>query len=291
MTLKTKTLFFAVVFTTVVLTNLTLLRQLLAFSLENEYASHIVLIPFMSAMLILRKRAVIFSSVGKSILMREGASIIAIVLLVAAIPPGNGSTGTYEFSFRIISVLALVVGGFLVSYGPQSFSRACFPLFLLFLMVPFPDTLVSGIVLSLQKGSAETVSLLFKLIGTPFHRDGFTFLLPRISMEIASQCSGIRSSLALFICCLLAAHLLLKTPWRKLVFVLVAIPMAMFKNAVRIVVLYLLAVHVDMQFLIGGDLHRKGGILFFLLALVLMMPILWILRRYERNATAVGDQP
>jgi hypothetical protein len=56
--------------------------------------------------------------------------------------------------------------------------------------------------------------------------------------------------------------------------------MAILKNAIRIVALTLLSIHVDPGFL-TGQLHHEGGIVFFLLALALMTPILLLLRGFE----------
>ena len=94
---------------------------------------------------------------------------------------------------------------------------------------------------------------------------------------------GIRSSIALFITSLLAAHLFLHTGWKKLVLILAAFPISMFKNAVRIVTLSLLAARVD-QRIVTSSLHEEGGIPFFLLALAMLAPILLMLRRSEKEA-------
>jgi hypothetical protein len=42
-------------------------------------------------------------------------------------------------------------------------------------------------------------------------------------------------------------------------------------------------VYVDTAILTDGILHRSGGILFFMIALFLLMPVLRLLRRSERN--------
>jgi exosortase/archaeosortase family protein len=107
-----------------------------------------------------------------------------------------------------------------------------------------------------------------------------------VNVEVATQCSGIRSSLALCITCLLGGHLTLQTGWRKAVFVLAAIPMAMFKNGVRIVTLSLLAIHVDMSWLTNSKLHHDGGIVFFLTALLMLWPLLLLLRWTENRGGA-----
>ena len=64
--------------------------------------------------------------------------------------------------------------------------------------------------------------------------------------------------------------------------VLLVIPITMFKNGIRITTLSLLGVYVDRGFL-TSSLHTDGGILFFILALCLMAPILFLLRRGEKR--------
>jgi len=73
--------------------------------------------------------------------------------------------------------------------------------------------------------------------------------------------------------------------------VLVGLFVMILKNAIRIVTLTLLASYVDPGFLYG-NLHREGGVVFFLLGLALMAPVLWWLERGERKqvtATVVSD--
>ena len=69
-------------------------------------------------------------------------------------------------------------------------------------------------------------------------------------------------------------------------FVLAIIPVAIFKNGLRIAALSLLAIHSDPSFL-AGRLHHEGGIVFFLLALAMLAPLLTILRRMDK----VGEAP
>ena len=63
-----------------------------------------------------------------------------------------------------------------------------------------------------------------------------------------------------------------------------AIPLLLVKNGIRIVTLSLLSIYVDPGFL-TGSLHRSGGILFFILALVILAPVLWILQRSKPTAS------
>jgi exosortase/archaeosortase family protein len=101
--------------------------------------------------------------------------------------------------------------------------------------------------------------------------------IPGLTMEVAPECSSIRSSLMLLVTTMVFAHLLLRSRWKKLVVVAVAIPLSVAKNGLRIFALGVLATRVDRGFL-TGRLHRQGGIIFFLIALAALLLLLWILR-------------
>ena len=83
-----------------------------------------------------------------------------------------------------------------------------------------------------------------------------------------------------FLTAALASHLFLSTRWRKALLLVAILPIAIVKNAIRIVSLSLLAVHVDRGF-ITGQLHSEGGVVFFLVALAILTPLLTILRNSE----------
>ena len=51
------------------------------------------------------------------------------------------------------------------------------------------------------------------------------------------------------------------------------------KNAVRIVLLSWLAVHIDPNFVTGSALHEKGGIPLFVVSVTILGDIAWLLRR------------
>jgi exosortase len=111
-------------------------------------------------------------------------------------------------------------------------------------------------------------------------REGFVFHLPRFNIEVAEECSGIRSSMALLILALLVAHFRLRSFWKKALFMACGLFLMILKNGIRIVSLTVLAMHVDPSFLYG-KLHHQGGVVFFLLSLLLLAPLLWLLQRGE----------
>jgi exosortase len=284
MTLKTKMIAFAAIVFFSVLLNLALFKQLLQFSLQNDFSSHIALIPLVSAMLIFYRRSNIFSHTRLSML--SGGIILAVGVVLLAWPHWEniGLGASAALSVKTFAIIIFWIGAFLFLYGGESFRKAIFPLLFLLFMIPIPEVLLDAIIPVLQRGSAEMTALLFKITGTPHYRSDLIFVLPGINIEIASQCSSIRSSLALLITSLLMAHLMLRTVSRKFILSAIAVPLAMLKNAIRITVLSLLSIHIDTRFLKNSDLHRDGGIVFYILAVALMLPILALLRRSEKKA-------
>jgi len=170
---------------------------------------------------------------------------------------------------------------------PHALKRL-FPLLFLAFTIPIPAAPLGLAVRFLKQGSSDMVDALFSLTGTTYHREGFVFTLPTVSIEVADECSGIRSSIALLLTTLLAGHTFLSTGWKKAVLVAAIVPLTILKNGIRIVGLTLLAVHVNPSFL-TGQLHHEGGIVFFVMALLMLEPLFYLLRKsepgYRRRAT------
>ena len=114
------------------------------------------------------------------------------------------------------------------------------------------------------------------------------FRLAGFNIEVAKECSGIRSSVALLIIALVVGHLLLRTFWRQVVLVMVGLLIMVVKNGVRIATLTILGQYVDPGFLYGR-LHHDGGMVFFFLGLILLLPVLWFLKRGEKPVATLEN--
>ena len=137
--------------------------------------------------------------------------------------------------------------------------------------------------------SADTSAVLFRALGIPSFRHGFRFQLPGLEIEIASECSGIRSTFALVLVSVLAGYILLRSPYGRISLALAAIPIGIFKNAVRIVALSYLGVYVDRAYLEGRLHHQYGGLVFSSLSLLLVIPLILLLRRLEAGSKPRGE--
>lgn len=253
------------------------LSSLVSLSFHDERSSHILLIPLISACLIYLRRKRVFCASRYCLSIGIPLFLIAVALWYVLRIPLSSLSPTDRLSAVAFFIVLAWIAVFVLCYGTTAFKAAAFPLLFLLLMIPLPAVVAEHAVSALQKGSAETCYALFRLIGVPFIRHGFRFSLPGVDIEIAEQCSGIHSGLSLFIAGLLAEHVLLQDTWKKACFILCIFPIAIFKNAVRIVTIAWLGIHVNPDFF-HGPLHRQGGVPFSLLALGLMALLLWLLR-------------
>ncbi|MCH2374716.1 MAG: archaeosortase/exosortase family protein, partial [Planctomycetes bacterium] len=87
---------------------------------------------------------------------------------------------------------------------------------------------------------------------------------------------------------MVGGQLFLRRRWSRGAFILLSIPVTILKNSFRIVAISLLSVYVDPAFM-DSYLHRSGGIFFFALALLCLVPVWWILQRLELRDTPEAD--
>jgi exosortase C (VPDSG-CTERM-specific) len=157
----------------------------------------------------------------------------------------------------------------------------------LILTAPFPVFLQSWIEHALQHGSADVAAVLFRLSGTPISRQGLVFDLPGFRFHVAPECSGIHSTLVLFITGLIAGHLFLRTPWKRALLILGVIFMAILRNGLRIFTIGQLCAYVSPD-MIDSYIHRHGGPIFFVLSLIPFFLLLFILRKSESKSRQAG---
>lgn len=260
------------------------LALVFAGSLQDEHSqhySHISLIPFLCLYLLYIRRAAIFSAMEWSPFLGSILMVVGGAMSLATKDPISGALEGY--SLTILSFVMMCWGAFLLCYGIQAFRAASFGLGLMAFMVPVPSVFIDAIVTFLQHSSAEATDVLFSVLGVPVFREGFVFSLSDFTIYVAEECSGIRSALSLLITSLVASHLFLRSAWGKMGLVSIVVPLAIVKNAVRIVGLALLANYVDPSFITDSALHRNGGIPLFVLSLAVLFSLVWLIRKLERR--------
>jgi exosortase len=254
-----------------------------ALALRDDQYTHILLILPVSLALIFLDWQTPESYADLSVSVGSGLMIVAILLGVLARVAVPRVQPDERLALSMLAFVLWVMGGFIFAFGTRAFRRALFPLCFLLWIVPFPEFLLNPIVRMLQAGSAASARVMFEAIGMPIAQDGTQLTIPGLTIEVARECSSIRSSLMLVVTTMVVAQVLLRTAWRKAMVIAVAIPLSVAKNGLRIFVLGVLATRVDRSFL-TGRLHHEGGILYFLIALAVIFLLIWIARRGERRS-------
>jgi exosortase len=255
----------------------------LVLALRVDEYTHLLLIVPISVSLIFSERDLLKLAPGPAVGL--GSFLLIAATLIGAFSRTISQIDV-QLSFNMLAIVIWWIGSFVLCFGSHVARLFLFPLCFLFWLVPIPGPLLEKIIAIWQHGSAISASLLFSALGIPNTQDGVMLSIPGLNLEVAQECSSLRSSLMLIVTSMVLAHLFLQSFWRKTVVVLAAIPLSIAKNGVRIFTISMLGTRVDPGFL-HGNLHRHGGIVFFLLALLAVVLLLWLLGRSESPRSGV----
>ncbi|MBI1178533.1 exosortase [bacterium] len=268
---------------------------LLKYCLENDLFSYVLLVPAISAWLIWQDREQLRLEFRPAVGWCIALGAIAAAAILCSFVVG-GATPDAE-----VNRLTLRTLGFVAAFGAVSFfclggivmRQVAFPAAFLIFMVPLPPVGVDLLEMGLQHASAVVAGWFFSLTGATYLQSGLVFNLPNITIQVAPECSGIRSTLVLFMTSLIAGHLFLRHNWQRAVFALLVIPLGVARNGFRIVTIGWLCTEYGPQ-MIHSWIHHKGGPVFFALSLLPLFGLLFLFRWMNNrrlNPTNPGDEP
>lgn len=180
-----------------------------------------------------------------------------------------GNVGAELFSSRI-SILFFVASVVLLFLGWNHLRTLAFPLAMLLLMIPIPTIAMNQLTFPLQLNASQLATGLLSSVGVPVLRDGNVIQLPATSLEVVEACSGIRSLISLIALAAVFGYLKNHAAWRRWLLVVLAVPIAVVANAVRIMGTGLLAEYWDPD-KAEGFFHMFEGWVIFLLSLLLLL--------------------
>ncbi|MES1262181.1 MAG: exosortase/archaeosortase family protein [Acidobacteriota bacterium] len=269
--------------------SLVLFRAVFGALLSAAYAddryTYVLLVPCLSALLLIRATSGI-RPVSR-LCPRGGLPVLTAGLLLYRNAGEALSIGNFTLTRAMFAVVLFWAGTVLALYGPEAFRVSAAAWCFLLFVVPLPSGMLDSLAVVLQGQSANAAAALFRLTGMPAVRQGVLFSLPGVDIEIAKECSGIRSSLALVLMNGVAAQMMLQSYAKKAALIVLSIPFVVCKNAIRIVTISWLGVYVNPAFF-HGALHRNGGLVFSLLDTVALFVALTLLRRTETSGSPVA---
>jgi exosortase len=258
-------------------------------SLSDDNYGHILLVWPISAVLLYFSTPKILKAPAWS---KAGGAALGLLLAGFAYFSAHaaGVSDDNYLSAAILFFVLCLLAGFLLCYGAAAFRAGAFPLLFLLFTVPLPTFVLQPFVTFLQDGSGDATCFLYRVAHVPYVRHGIVISLPKIDIQIAEECSGIRSTMVLVLAGLVLGHLYLRKWWTQLLFGLSIIPITIAKNGFRIFFLSVAGTYWEPSFL-TGRLHHQGGFVFFILAFGALMLLIWVLQKLEsgRHASESGS--
>ena len=191
--------------------------------------------------------------------------LVILVFALIALVLGTISSG---FFLARMSLLLLICGGVVFLAGWKHLAAISFPLAFLILMIP-SSTLVEQITFPLQILASKTATFLLTGVGIPAVREGNIILLPTARLEVAEACSGIRSLFSLITLTVIYGYLAETKTGVRVLLALIAVPVSILANALRIAVTGLVVEYWGLEGA-QGTLHLLSGWLIFAGSLLLI---------------------
>lgn len=260
----------------------------------DENYSHGLLVPFVIGMIIWREWDLLVS-IGKRPAFFAGIALVGVSLLMLI----AGTLGAELFTTRISFVLML--GGVLLYlFGWRILNLLLVPFALLLLAIPIPQIVFNRIAFPLQIWASQMAVWGIRFLDVPTLRSGNVIdILPKgstqtISLEVVEACSGIRSLMTLVTLALILGYFtrryekggfanLAKTDLiRVVLLMLLAIPIAVVTNAVRVIATGVMTYHYGKQ-ATEGTWHDASGWLVYIVALGLLFGANVLLKKFIRG--------
>jgi exosortase len=155
------------------------------------------------------------------------------------------------------------------------------PFVLLGLSVPLPELITQALSLPLQFKASQMGAALLEMRNIPVLLTGNVIRVPGQELFVTEACSGLRSLTALLSIAVLLSAMVLRSPISRVVLLLVAIPIAIVINGVRVFLTGFLVYFVNPD-LGKGFMHLTEGWLLFIGSMACLAAFAWIIRSIER---------
>jgi exosortase len=245
--------------------------------------SHGFFVPVFSLLVVWRQRAQLLSLATKP--SQWGLLIVALGLGVLVI----GVLGDELFLSRA-SLLLLIAGLIVFFLGWSHFRTSLFAWAFLLLMIPLPAIVFNQVTFPMQILSSKLAASVLPWLGVPVLREGNIINLPSMPLEVAEACSGIRSLLSLVALVIAYGYAIRSRGWIRVALVVIAVPVAIIANSLRIVGTGLAVNYWDLN-VAHGFFHSFSGWVVFVFTLGTLLLLHQVLASVDFKQWRSSDRP
>ena len=174
-------------------------------------------------------------------------------------------TGIHSQLLSGIALFLSLPGLALLFLGIERTKAILFPLSTLFLTLPIPLVFTESMHLVLRHIATKSVAWLLNLMGVPVFSTGTLLEVEGGSLMVADACSGFATLYAAMTIAILTAYFC-KSPRRRILLLIIAAPLAIGVNIMRVLLLTLLVNWFGLDVL-ATSAHEISGLLTFVIAL------------------------
>ncbi len=231
----------------------------------DSYYSHGYLIPFISAYMIYCKREDLSHTQLSGSL--SGLWIITCALAIHIF----GVLGDIHF-ISGFSMILYIAGCSLYLLGADFTKKIAYPICYLVLMCPVPDAFINIVALP-AKSLATTLSLyIIGFLDIPFIREGFRIQFATSSYVVETPCNGMRSLISFLALGFLFLYFMRARLLKKILFLAIIPPIAIFLNGIRIaMLLYIANRYGPAAASPDSYLHDGSGMVVFIVGFAVLM--------------------
>jgi len=180
------------------------------------------------------------------------------------------------FFVSAIGWLCIAVGIFTLSIDMRALKRLRFPLFFLFLSVPFPMVVTENLAMFLKSVSIKAAAYTLGIIEIKARAVGNILIMPYSQLEVGAPCSGLRSTLSVFALSLFFTYIRKLNKWVAVVIILISPLIALLGNVFRITALGFVADVYGSKYAMGF-FHDFMGYVAFVFDLFVLFGMEWFL--------------
>lgn len=204
---------------------------------------------------------------------------LPIILAVLLILTGElGSVVTLMFAGIWLGLV-----GILVSLYGWRVKQLLFPIIVLLFIVPLPPFITNMLTFQLKLAASALSVAMLRLFGTSVVLTGNVIDLGARQLQVVDACSGLRFFVPMILISLLVGYFFARGWWRRAVLFVMALPLSIFFNALRIFVTGMLT---DWGYtkLADSFFHDFSGLVIFGVASLFLVLLAFLLNR-------IGDSP